>query len=503
MPGLSRAYRTDPAGGVKPHDEEALIEWAGDCFADPLFFVQTAFPWGEKGEPLHDQTGPDKWQEMVLNDIKAGIQKGMGAGESASAAIRIAVASGHGIGKSALVAWIVLWFMTTRPNPQVVVTANTDNQLKTKTWRELAKWHKLSIHQHWFSWTATQFKLNAEPETWFATAIPWSENNSEAFAGTHEKYVLMIFDEASAIAEIIWEVAEGALTTEGVVWLAFGNPTRNTGRFRQLWTKFSKRWVTHNVDSRTAKMANQTQIQEWLEDYGEDSDFFRVRVKGQFPKAGPTQLIPVDLVEEAQARTVNPDFIPLTTPRIMGVDVARFGDAQTVIARRYGPKLMPLTKFYGLDLMQTADQVARMWDAWKPDAVMIDAVGIGAGVYDRLVQLRYHPIAVNTGNRKHVREPKVYYNPRIEHWVAVKHWLATADLCEDRQLFEDLIAPEFMYDINMLMRLESKDDLRRRGIPSPDCADALALTFAEPVAPTGGMGGGLTGVGGSLEPEVP
>lgn len=469
-------------------DEKRLIEAILSFANDPLGFVLFAFPWGKPGTELEREDGPDTWQTKVLQLLGMALRREGLWAKIAMAAVRIAVASGHGIGKTALVAWIILWFISTRPNPQIVVTANTGNQLKTKTWRELAKWHNMAVHRHWFAWSATQFKMADRPETWFATAVPWSEHNSSAFAGTHAAHVLMIFDEASEIADTIWEVAEGALTTGALdgnttIWLAFGNPTSNTGRFRQCWTKFRKRWITMKVDSRTAKKADKVQIQEWLEDWGEDSDFFRVRVRGEFPRVGPKQFIGNDIVEAAIARKIDDKHIPSSTPKLMGVDVARQGSGQTVIVLRHGRKMRKdIIRLRIPDLMEVASRVAAAINEWSPDVVFIDAVGMGAGVFDRLVQLGYtNVVAVYSGDQQSVAQPQIHYNVRIEMWDRVKEWLKSGSIPDDKELYEDLIGPELQYDQRMRMRLERKEDMQKRGLPSPDTADALALTFAHPV----------------------
>lgn len=467
-------------------------------YNDPLGFVWAMFPWGKHGTACapdeNGQCGPDDWQTLVLDTLGKQLRaQAAPDSELIGRAIRLAVASGHGIGKTALVSWIVLWFISTRPNPQIVVTANTEIQLRTKTWRELSKWHDLLLNKAWFGWSATQLKFKADPSKWFATAIPWSESNPTAFQGTHERHVLIIFDEASEISDIIWETIEGALTTAGanstVVWCAFGNPTTNVGRFRECWTKFRKRWITLNVDSRTARMASKAQIQEWLEDYGEDSDFFRVRVRGEFPRQGPTQFISAEVAERAQRRHIQLQLITPATPKLMGVDVARQGDDESVILRRWGPKVLPEEngRILGLrvpDLMQVAAHVAVQINKWRPDNVFIDAVGMGAGVYDRLVQLGYSDIVVPcyAGNTSDVLDPITYALPRDEWWSRMKAWLPTADIPpEARQLYEDLIGPQYSYDQRMRIRLEKKEDMKKRGLPSPDYADALALTFAFPV----------------------
>ena len=433
---------------------------------DPLGFVMYVYPWGVEGTPLAKYDAPDTWQIEVLEHIRESYEAGLSLKEAAKGAIRVAVASGHGIGKTALVAWIIHWFMSVFDNPQVVVTANTKTQLTTKTWRELAKWHKMSVHEHWFDWAATTFKLKESPETWCANAIPWSEHNSEAFAGTHDENVLMIFDEASAIADCIWQVAEGAMTTGNCVWIAFGNPTKNTGAFAQCFKRFRHRWFTKRVDSRTAKMADQKLISEWVEDYGEDSDFVRVRVRGMNPRSGDQQLISVDRVENAVQREA---IVPNGTPRIMGVDVARYGSDMSVIARRHGRKLEPLSKYRGLDTMELAAVVAHAIVTERPDMVMVDGTGIGAGVIDRLRQLGHDPLEIHFGQKPDPGNDGIYFNKRIEMWNRMNVWLQTADIPRDPELYDDLITPEYYFDMKMKMRLESKEEMKKRGMQSPDC----------------------------------
>lgn len=472
-------------------NEQRLIEAILGFHNDPYGFVLFAWQWGAKGTELEREDGPDKWQTSVLQLLGWALRREGMFSKIALSAVRLAVASGHGIGKTALVAWIILWFISTRPNPQIVVTANTGTQLKTKTWRELAKWHLLAVNRHWFDWSATQFKLKSRPETWFATAVPWSEHNSSAFAGTHAAHVLMIFDEASEIADAIWEVAEGALSTGALdgnttIWLAFGNPTKNTGRFRQCWTKFRKRWLTMQVDSRTAKKADKNWIRELIEDWGEDSDYVRVRVRGIFPRTGPKQFIGNDIVEAAQERNkkLEDKHIPSSTPKIMGVDVARQGSAQTVIVKRRGRKMhKDIKRFRIPDLMKVASMVAAEINEWDPDIVFIDAVGMGAGVYDRLIQLGYtNVVAVISGQTgEALAQPERHLNVRMEMWDRMKEWLKTGAIPEDKDLYEDLIGPELHYDEKMRMKLERKEDMEKRGLPSPDTGDALALTFAQPV----------------------
>lgn len=466
------ALAKNPEQQLAP-EEELAFDMAA-FFHDPLSFVLYAFSWGE-GE-LAEHCGPDKWQADILEDVGQGTI-------SASEALRIAVASGHGIGKSALVAFIILWAMSTRPHLAGVVTANTGAQLSDKTWRELALWHKRAINKHWFKWTATKFYQIDHPETWFVSAIPWSKERPEAFAGLHAEHVLMLFDEASAIDSIIWETAEGAMTTPGAIWCAFGNPTRNSGAFHACFHKMRHRWNTRQIDSRTSKMANKAQLTQWVDDYGEDSDFVRIRVRGVFPRAGSCQLIPSDSVEEGVNRYLKPESYQ-HAPLVMGVDCARFGDDQSVIASRQGLLVHPLKKFRQIDTMTLAGLVAQEIELRQPAVVFVDQGGLGAGVVDRLHQVGYHMvIGVDFGGS--ALNKALYLNKRTEIWCLMRDWLKIGSLPDDQELEDDLTGPEYTFTGDKgQIALEKKSDMKKRGLASPDTGDAVALTFTMPVPPS-------------------
>lgn len=462
--------------------KQRLIWIAAQCSKDPLKFVRVAFPWGE-GE-LAEYGGPDEWAIEVLSKIRDDLQSGLGVQE----AIQLAVASGHGIGKSALVAWLILWAMATKTDTKGVVTANTDTQLRTKTWPELAKWHRLCIFGHWFKFTATSlFSLDHEHEkTWRMDAVPWSENNTEAFAGLHNqgRRILLIFDEASAIADRVWEVAEGALTdldTE-IVWACFGNPTQSTGRFFQCFNRLKHRWWTRQIDSRTVKITNKAQINKWIEDYGEDHDFVRVRVRGVFPAASSVQFISQDTVYKGIAREYT-DLDVRGYAKLLGVDVARHGDDQSVFTRRKGNKVWPQKKLRIPDTMKLSEAVALEIEDWQPDYVLIDATGIGWAVVDRLRQLGYGKkiIAVQVGEA--AADDRKYFNKRAECWGRLRDWLSEGgSLPDDPELEADLTGPQYGMDKNGRYQLEKKDEMKKRGLSSPDCGDSLAITFAQVLA---------------------
>jgi hypothetical protein len=462
--------------------EEQLFQACETFVNSPLGFTNFMYPWRVEGTPLARHDGPDKWQAEVMLDIERALEDPNQTGP-----IQIAVSSGHGIGKTAEIAWILRWFSSTRPNPQIITTANTQAQLSGKTWRELAKWHNLSYNAHWFKWTATRYTFLGAPETWFATAQPWTKERAEAFAGTHEDYVLMLFDESSLIDDAIWEVAEGAMTTTQCLWIVFGNPTRNTGRFRECFKRFRHRWITRSINSMDAKMTNKEVLQRWIEDYGWDSDFVKVRVRGIFPSASVLQLIPEGVVDAAVARD-HALHVYWRSAKVMGVDVARRGDSKTVIERRHGLKALdPIWMSTG-DTMQVVGKVAQTIDDWKPDAVFID-LGYAPGVHDRLQQLGYKIVTgVNFGG---AATKPTYYNKRTEMWVEMKNWLENGGSIPDHQeLKDDLIGPEYHFAGRMgQMLLEKKEDMLDRGLASPDFGDALALTFAYPVLPPGALGG--------------
>lgn len=461
--------------------ELELVDFIAGFTHDPLGFVIAAFDWGE-GE-LAKFKGPDEWQRDVLKEIGAKLK----AGASVQDAIQIAIASGHGIGKSALVSWICLWAISTHEDTKGVVTANTENQLKTKTWAELAKWYRLCITRHWFTFEATAI-FSKDPDhvkTWRLDMVPWSERNTEAFAGLHNqgKRILLVFDEASAINDLIWEVSEGALTdadTE-IIWCCFGNPTQNTGRFRECFGKFKHRWITRQIDSRTVAMTNKKQLQKWVDDYGEDSDFVRVRVRGVFPSTSANALLGPEDIDAARRRYYDKTKYEFAA-RIMGVDVARQGDDTSVIFPRQGKVAFKPKQLKIPDTMLLAHQVGLSWDKWKADACFVDATGgYGVGVVDALRQIGRNPIEVYFSGK--ALDPR-YFNKRSEMWFEMAKWIKDGGaLPDDDDLAEELCAATYTFQGDKF-RLDDKDSIKEQIGRSPDKADALAMTFAFPIAPS-------------------
>ena len=329
------------------------------------------------------------------------------------------------------------------------------------------------------------FKGKGHEKLWRSDTVPWSENNTEAFAGLHNqgKRLVLIFDEASAIGDKVWEVAEGALTDKDteIIWLAFGNPTQNTGRFRECFGRFKHRWKTFQIDSRTVEGTNKEQIAKWVADYGEDSDFVRVRVRGEFPRAGSSQFIGSDVV--AAARTYHAEGYT-SLPKILSVDVARFGDDQTVVGTRQGRCFRILAKYRGLDTVQVAERVIEFMQKEAPDAIVVDGDGIGAGVIDQLAHRGFNKRLFEFHGGAHANDSAAYFNRRAEVWGAMRDWLAAgASIPDDSELATDLTSPEYGFSNKSQIQLERKEDMKARGLSSPDCADTLAMSFSVKVAP--------------------
>lgn len=472
---------------------EQLIEDLASFSHDPLGFVYYAFPWGE-GE-LRDKR-LEAWQEAVLVRLGEGIisVEVAIAEVRATDPLQFATTSGHGVGKSALVAMIIWWAIGTFPDTKGVVTANTENQLKTKTWAEVAKWYRLFIGRSLFRMTATAiFSIDPEHEkTWRIDMVPWSEKNTEAFAGLHNQgnRILVIFDEGSAIPDIIWEVTEGALTDQNtqIIWCVFGNPTRSKGRFRECFAggRFAHRWSSQAVDSRAVTLTNKKQIADWIADYGEDSDFVRVRILGVFPRIDSDTFISLEIAREAAARELSAQ----TGPLILGVDVGRQGDDPSAIYPRRGRDgrtHLPII-IHSKDTMVLVTKVIEVFRRLNAHIVAIDGGGVGGGVVDRLRQLNIPVVEVGFGERAASTNPDdgtKYANRRAEIWGAMRRWLLTGAISEIKTgefttLCDELSGPTYGYNVREEIVLESKRDMKARKVPSPNVADALACTFAVP-----------------------
>jgi hypothetical protein len=462
--------------------DQLALEAAAKFQMDPGRWADFAWDWGF-GE-LVGADGPRAWQGQINEDVR----RHLANPATRYMPLQIAVASGHGIGKSAEMAQLAHWAMSCFKEARVVVTANTATQMKTKTVPEFMKWFRTSINGHWFDLQSTSFSVR-DPryrKSWTVDFVPWSEHNTEAFAGLHnkDKIILLLFDEGSKIADKVWEVAEGALTDERtiIIWVVFGNPTRNSGRFRECFRRFRERWVTYQIDSRTVPGAtNLAKIEQWRVDHGEDSDFFKVRVRGQFPSQTARQFIGAEDADKGRAamRGLKQEMFGFA-PVILGVDPAWTGDDSLEIYLRQGLYSKHLRSIpFNDDDVLIANMVANLEDEYNADGVCVD-LGYGTGIVSagRALGRTWH--LVNFGNLK---TPDIgCLNMRSFIWREMRDWLKAGGAIDpmDQVLYDDLIGPETVPRLDGKIQLEAKEDMKERGLPSPNRADALALTFAVP-----------------------
>jgi hypothetical protein len=476
-------------------DEQELMArlWSPQYKDNPLAFVLYTFPWGVKGTPLEHFSGPRKWQREVLQQIGDHIKQNKGKLDFNT--LRHAVSSGRGIGKSALVSWIVIWMLSTRIGSTTIVSANSESQLRSITWAEITKWLAMSLNSHWFEVSATRLMpakwltelverdLKKGTRYWGVEGRLWSEENPDAYAGVHNfDGVMVIFDEASGIADAIWAVTAGFFTenTPNRFWLAFSNPRRNTGYFYETFHSKREFWDTKVVDARTVEGTDKQVYQQIIDEYGPDSSQAHVEVYGEFPNAGDDQFISSLVVDDAMKR---PQYKDPSAPIVIGVDPARFGADATVLAVRQGRDIVRIIRHRGDDTMTVVGYVIEAIEEFKPAMVFIDEGGLGAGIVDRLKEQRYKIKGVNFGWKS--RNPAMYGNMRAQIWGDMRDWLKSASIPNDRFLKTDLISPMMKPDSKGSIFLESKKDMKARGLASPDAADAIALTFSYPVASRG------------------
>jgi hypothetical protein len=466
-------------------DEQDLVAALLAATNDPAEFVSLAWP----------GITPEAWQLRVLQTV--GDQLAENAQLNRWKAVQIATASGNGVGKSALLSWLILWGMMTFENTLSVVSAGSEGQLRTRLWGELSKWHSQlpKALREKFTLTATSLFAAAAERTWRCDARPWTERNQEAFSGLHNygKRVLMVFDECSMIPTSIWRASDAMLSDAEtqIIWCVFGNPTRIDGRFPMCFPggKFAASWTSFRVDSREVSLTDKTAIQEKLNFYGPTSNYARSHVYGEFPLATATQLIPVDVVEAAALREF---FVHPTDPVILGCDVASgHGEDSSVIYIRQGldGRSHPPRKFPGLDPIQFSYKIAACANELNAQGIFIDSGGVGEGTAARLRELGMPVFPIYFGSKSDNPDGITRCaNKRSEMWCRMAQWLKAGAIVNDAELKAQLCGPEYGENAMGLV-LERKEHMKERGLASPDCADSLALTFALPIWGHQGMAG--------------
>lgn len=468
--------------------QTALADKMAEFRHDPLGYACYMFPWGEA--ELEKSKGLRAWQAEVLDCIGRDFRAG-------KRLVRIAVASGHDVGKTAATGIIQKWALDTLPGTKILATANTGAQLKTKTWAELSKWNRLSMTDSWWELTATSMYSKQEKYKleWRSDMAIWRENRTEAFAGFHNygKRIVVIIDEASGIPKSIWETIESFLLDEDteIIVIAFGNPLRKSGGFYEIFQNEAKRkvegkplmWHTYNIDSSTIEGINKEHIQDLIDTYGWDSDYVKSRIRGLFPDTSDSQFFPEYLVFDARKRTPQPI---ITQPLVCGWDVASGGSDKIVFYFRRGldGKSTPPVIIRGEDIHDAtvlASRAAEIFDKYKPDYIFADAGGLGAPIIDMVNQMGHGIIKIHFGGIPSDKEK--YYNKTAEMADKAKKWLIDGgSIWDDSVLQEQVCNRLYGTTIKGQLKMESKEDMGKRGLESPDISDAWYLTFAVPVA---------------------
>lgn len=402
---------------------------------------------------------------------------------------RLSVRSGHGVGKSAFMAWCVLWFLVCYFPAKVPCTAPTSHQLSDVLWSEIAKWHRALAERdaqlaELFQWSGEALRLRAAPNECFAVARTSRPENPEALQGFHAEHILFLIDEASGVPDKVFEVAEGALSTEGAMVVMASNPTRKQGYFFDSHHRMRAHWAALHVNGEDCPRVARAYIETMRQKYGAQSPIYRVRVLGEFIDA-VDGVIPLDLCEAAIDRDVM--LLPKSSA-VWGLDVARFGDDSTALAKRRGNHQVGIVQErFGIDTMQTVGWVKAEYEAAPPDlrpvSINVDVIGLGAGVVDRLKELGLpvHGVNVAEAAPANVTGDKRFHRLRDELWWRGREWLERRDcrMADDQETIGELTVPTYDMLSTGCIKVESKDELKKRGVKSPNRADAWLLTFAD------------------------
>ena len=442
-------------------EENPLVDFVSAYKDDPVAFVREILG----AEPFD-------YQQALLVDIANGERK-------------ISVRSGHGTGKSTTFSWAMLWFAMTRFPFKVVVTAPTSGQLFDALFAELKRWiNELpEALRPILDVKNDRVSVLAAPSEGFISARTSRAETPEALAGVHSANVMLVVDEASGVPEQVFEAAAGSMSGHSAVTLLASNPTRSSGTFFETQTRLSGSWKCHHWSCIKSPLVSRDFIEEMKLRYGEESNAYRIRVLGEFPLADDDTIVPFHLVDAAVHRDIEPDDHATV---IWGLDVARFGSDKTALAKRQGNTITEINSWQGLDLMQTVGRVKAEYDGLpmsiRPSEIMVDVIGMGGGVVDRLRELGLPVRGINVAESPSMKD--TYTNLRAELWFKMRGWLEQrgAKLPRNEQLIAELTSIRYSFVSSGKMKAEGKDDMRKRGLASPDLADAVCLTLASDAA---------------------
>jgi len=441
--------------------ESKLREWA----KSPLIFVHEVFDWSKV-----PQDGPSS-QQMELF-------------QSFHKSKMITIRSGHGTGKDAGCAMLILWFMTTRAYPKVVCTAPTARQLSDILWSELSKWLRMSILRDEFIIQKDKLFHKEHPKEWWCRAVSPSvkatkEEQAETLAGFHGEHLLIVVDETSGVPDPVFIPLEGAMTQEDNHILLIGNMTKNTGYFWEshFHSELSKPWLKLHWDSRKSTNVKPEYPERMAIKYGIDSNVFRIRVAGDPPLEDERTLIPLHSAQQCVGQEIK---VAEDEPLYLGVDVARYGEDKSIILPRHGLEIKPWEEFQGMDTISLGGFILQTYAEMEAEGIAIDEIGVGAGVTDWLQKLnRSNVFGVNVKRKS--SDITRFQMLRDELWLDVRekcmrgvYSFPIGELGEE--LCNELASPFYSFNAHGGFKIESKRDMKLRGVQSPNIADALCLT---------------------------
>ena len=417
---------------------------------------------------------PQDWQREVMQAV-------------AEKHRRLSIRSGHGVGKSSCASWLMIWYLLTRYPCKVVVTAPTASQLFDALFAECKRWIKElpSPLKNLLEMKSDRIELAASPTEAFISARTSRSESPESLAGVHAEHVLLVVDEASGVPETVFEAAYGSMSGKNATTILLGNPTRSSGYFFETHTRLRDSWWTRQVSCEDSHLVSEDFIREMAVKYGADSNAMKVRVYGEFPTAEDDTLISLHAVEQASKRTVEQ---PENTPTVWGLDVARYGDDASVLCIRKGRHLLELQSWKKLSLMELSGRVLDLLNTTDepPEEILVDSIGLGAGVLDRFRELDIPARGVNVSESPAMADR--YANLRAELWDATKSWFGEeVQIPNDDSLIADLTAPRYTFNSSGKMIVESKAETKKRLGRSTDFADSLVLTFASSAAGASGQ----------------
>jgi phage terminase large subunit len=424
---------------------------------------------------------PDPWQDRVLDAFPTTQRQAMTACK--------------GPGKTALLAWLVWNFLLTRIDPKILCTSVTGDNLSDGLWSELAKWQRkapLLVDQ--FTWTGSKVFLKSKPEQWFASARTWprqgnSQEQANTLAGFHADHALAVLDEAGGIPIAVLAAAEAVLAGGGDQHIVMaGNPTQHDGALGYAVLNDRKSWEVTEItgdpdDPMRSSRVDAAWARKQIDTFGRENPWVLVNVFGRFPPGGLNTLISPDEVRDAQKRHLN-EYSQATFPKIIGVDVARFGDDESVIFKRQGKIAFPPIRFRNLDTLQGAAHTGKIAVEWGAASIQIDATGgFGAGWYDQIKGMGWDDRALPVQFAGKARQPDRYYNKRAEMMFEMVEWIKDGGcLPPVPEMVQGLSTMTYSLK-NGRFLVEEKEQIKARlGGRSPDLEDALACTFAFPIA---------------------